>query len=156
MVFKLIWSSLQLARIPSLKETRSCGIILNNWHYIPCLAKNPILVHWPNTILSQYVPQKIRFVHIIPQTKEEVLVELPHVKLSTILQRNSKFLSREPLHSIMFLFQDLPTANQLSKTTSSEVTSSWNIRNPNSSKLIAKWENSKKNLERQGIAWWVK
>ncbi|QHO57680.1 Photosystem I P700 chlorophyll a apoprotein [Arachis hypogaea] len=46
-------------------------------------------------ILSRYAPQKIRFVRILPPTNEEILAELPHMKLSTILQRNSPLVSQD-------------------------------------------------------------
>ena len=45
--------------------------------------------------------KKIQFVRTLPPTNEEILTELPHMKLSTILQRNSPLVSQEEMRNML-------------------------------------------------------
>ena len=69
--------------------------------------------------LSRYVLQKIQFGRILPSTKEEILAELPHMNLSTILQRNSPLVSREEMGNPKPLYKETKeTKRKTSKTPS--------------------------------------
>lgn len=85
--YKFLHFRLRGARICYLSKTRSCGIILNIWRHIPELTKILILVFKPpifkpNPIFSSYVPRNIRLLYILPPSNQDILVELPHMKLS--------------------------------------------------------------------------